>query len=520
MNLKTRSSQLALTLPVLLAGCGSPDGTAGHAPPPLPENVGTAKSELIGGSPNPSVNASQGLVSGSYFEQETAAVVLDSPNGTTLGHAVAFNAIDSAHISNGQYCRGYSASAFSWTINNSPVLSGATFRGFRFQPPSATTAMLFGDPAVVVADSGSSWTLYVSSLAVSNGLWQSAGFGNNCISESAFSDTGGEGSIPMDQVCVSVASIPKNGGAATQLPGWCASNPNLNNAVNYDGTALYMQPYSGDVYLASWNDNNGVTEEIDVFKNGTLIEGPFGQQRMRGHAIFAQGFFEVVPTVIAPDENGTFWLAEQASTSDGSFSWNVGTVAAAGFQWVPNLTLAGGQVLRQDGYAATIGFSTAEHLAFIYWATPTSPTRLQGARCSLFGGVNCALLPNSITPAGSNAFLPALAYVNHFPGGDANTPWLSYWTDSTSPTGNVQLIMDKINISTGALSPFTVTGVNETPCANGTYWGDYDSMTVANNSGAFLTFPSLLRYLTDSTATACNSGNPQHVSVTLGNPNQ
>jgi hypothetical protein len=39
-------------------------------------------------------------------------------------------------------------------------------------------------------------------------------------------------------------------------------------------------------------------------------------------------------------------------------------------------------------------------------------------------------------------------------------------------------------------------------------------MTVWNNGS---TQPSLLRYLTDSTAGACSNGNPQHVSVNIGN---
>ena len=79
------------------------------------------------------------------------------------------------------------------------------------------------------------------------------------------------------------------------------------------------------------------------------------------------------------------------------------------------------------------------------------------------------------------------------------------------------MLVNEINLTDGSLTtPFTVNQVNEKPCPNETYWGDYDSMTVGNNGGGFGQLPFLLRYLTDSTAATCNpeTGNPQHVSVT------
>jgi hypothetical protein len=103
---------------LFIAACsGGDEAPSSRAipPPPRPGEVGTQQSALIGGSPNPSVNASQGLIPGSTSEQETAGVTLDSPPGTTLGHAVAFNSVDTAHLTPdfSTYCRGYSASAFS-----------------------------------------------------------------------------------------------------------------------------------------------------------------------------------------------------------------------------------------------------------------------------------------------------------------------------------------------------------------------------------------------------------------------
>jgi hypothetical protein len=205
---------------------------------------------------------------------------------------------------------------------------------------------------------------------------------------------------------------------------------------------------------------------------------------------------------------------------------------AAGLPWTPSLitsasrgdevTLATGTQLRQIGFAAALGESYDGKHMFFFYTTTDVPARIQGVKCGFFPIVTCATLPASITPAGSNAYSPAAAYVNHFPGGVYNVPWLSYWTDATSPEGNLQMIMSKVNLTDGSLTPYTITGVNEYPCPNGDYWGDYDALTVGNNGGGFLQIPFLLRYLTDSTARACNTttGNPQHVSVTLGDPNQ
>jgi hypothetical protein len=82
-----------------------------------------------------------------------------------------------------------------------------------------------------------------------------------------------------------------------------------------------------------------------------------------------------------------------------------------------------------------------------------------------------------------------------------------------------------VSTTDGSLNNIPVTGVTEAPCPAGDYWGDYDAMTVGNNNpnafgiGGSLAF--LLRYVTDSTGGTCTaSGTPQHVTVTLGDPNQ
>jgi hypothetical protein len=77
------------------------------------------------------------------------------------------------------------------------------------------------------------------------------------------------------------------------------------------------------------------------------------------------------------------------------------------------------------------------------------------------------------------------------------------------------MVMGKVNPIDGSLTNYPLTGVTETPCSFGGYWGDYDALIISNYSS----FAGLDRYLTDSTHGACNPnfpGGPQHVSVAFG----
>ncbi len=99
---------------------------------------------------------------------------------------------------------------------------------------------------------------------------------------------------------MSAASVPKNGGAASLLPnqGWCAGT-----STNYDGTSMTTD--GSNVYAASWS--NIFFGEIHVFKNGVKLANPFDGKAMGAHPIFVKSKWGL-PTVIAPDSGGHFWV--------------------------------------------------------------------------------------------------------------------------------------------------------------------------------------------------------------------
>jgi hypothetical protein len=254
---------------------------------------------LIGGSPNASVNMTQGLIANSGFESETAAVPLDAPAGTTFGHAVAYNSPDTAFISgsgeNTLDCAGLSYAAFSYDLDptSQEFLTGTVHDGLRFPTPSGIS-VLAGDPQIVAIENSTSWTVYVSNLAISNAQWASAEPVNNCLPF---------GSVPTpDEICVLAAEIPKNGSAPSLLPslGGCAGS-----ASDYDGTALTTDGVN--INVASW-EQTGVFGEVHMWHNGTQTSAnPFPNQNISAHAIFVKNSFGI-PIVIAPDVNGNFWV--------------------------------------------------------------------------------------------------------------------------------------------------------------------------------------------------------------------
>jgi hypothetical protein len=347
---------------------------------------------------------------------------------------------------------------------------------------------------------------------VSDALWSLYQDDSKCIPTSNVGE--GSAQVRLDRVCVNAISIPKTGGQTTSLPAksWCAYATANSGTNNYDGTTMFVDFYSADVYVASWNIGMGM-QRADAFKNGALLANPFPSAgEITAHPLFVTPSPDDTPTLIGRSRSG-FWVST-------GLPWTTSLITSG--QHATEVTLSTGTQLRQIGFAAALGENFVGKHMFLFYTTIEVPRRIQGVKCAFFPTVTCATLPASITPAGSNAYSPAAVFVNHFPGGDLNVPWLSYWTDATSPAGNLQMIMSKVNLYDGSLTPYTITQVNETPCPNGDDWGDYDALTVGNNGGGFGQLPFLLRYLTDSTASACNTatGNPQHVSVTLGNPNQ
>lgn len=497
----------AVALPMLLStSCGgdpqddkldAPREPAGHPA------VGTVTSKLVSGF---SIDASTGLIAGSSGESETDSVTLDSPPGTTLGLAVAFNAIDNIHVSAaGTACPGYSVSALSYFTNG-------TFRALRI-PTLSNLSALFGDPSIAVGVVGGGWVVYVGSMGVSTSKWNSVVPAGSCL----------RGGITPDVLCENAVFIPADGSAASVLTPFSSCSAHLTTDT-FDGTSMYWN--STALYMTSVNKTLG---RVDVYANGVPVPAPpfagLSGVTFTGHAIFPKSHTsDSIPTVIAPDTNGFFWLARYDEQQK---KWTTAPLTTSAtsppFGWGESANLNGGASIHDRGYTADYYQAApgdTDNLWFFYETKLSvyGTKRLQGVRCT-FSGVNtigCTTLPGALTPAGSNAILPSVISVNveNRPTDTGYRPWLSYWTDATSP-GNVAMIMAKVDRSTGALTAFPA-GPDETPCPRSDgYWGEYDSMTVLNNGSSQ---PGLLRYLTDSTASNCQpGGGPMHVSLVVGN---
>jgi hypothetical protein len=76
------------------------------------------------------------------------------------------------------------------------------------------------------------------------------------------------------------------------------------------------------------------------------------------------------------------------------------------------------------------------------------------------------------------------------------------------------MVMAKVNRQDGTLTTYPLSTIVEKPCTSSNDWGDFDSMTVWNNGSSQ---PTLLRYLTDTSAGTCRGDQPNHISVAFGN---
>ncbi len=504
---------------LLAFGCGGrvegSSNDSGKDFPVGPETpgIGTATSALVAGA----LNASQGLIADSSSESETAAVTLDFPPGTTYGTAVAFNATDITHTSGSgateRKCRGWSASAVSYLTAN----PNNAFRAFRVPVSISGISALRGDPAMVAQTGNGAWIVWVSSLAYSDSRWNSAADGNGCVLKSDLNDV----TKPVhntDRACVHPVFIPADGSPGFALPGygWCVAS----SGGNMDGGSLFASPSTGKVYAAYWNV---ARDRVDVYQNGVAIASPFTPGvKVYGHPIFTKSkgtvTFDGYPTVIVPDSNGTFYLSR---LNEQTMTWTQHELVADGYRWGQNVAINGGPQVRPINYTADSFSNNAEDYLWFVYSKPADSSgkiRLQAVRCSFIGTqtLSCTKPAAGITPAGANAFMPTLASVGV--NGDYR-PWVSYWSDVFG-AGNLILVMARISRGApydsaplGTMTPY-YPGPIEQACPYGDYWGDYDSMTVWNNGSAQ---PTLLRYLTDSTAGPCVNGDPQHVSVALGN---
>jgi hypothetical protein len=489
---------------LLLVGCLEAGAEPEASAPPLAEDddvvASVVESKLVAGA---ALNASQDLVPDSTRESETASVVLDFPAGTTRGLAVAFNSVDAAHTSGSNVCKGYSQSALSYGFNG-------VFHGLRFAvPPNLGVSMYSGDPAVAVTTLSGYWLVYVSTLAISDATWNKKATGtNSCIARASLPDP--------DRACISVALISADGSAVLPLSGYggCVGSAGI------DGGALYFSPATNSLYAAYFNDT---LKSVDVFKNGSKIQPPFSSLIMQGHPKFPHTLSaDTIPTVVAADSAGRFRVARLDEQNGQWTNALITSASAPPYDFYDDVALRNGLSVRQTGFTVDSyqELPGGQDFLWLFYSVKNSgPKRLQGVRV-LFQGMNViesSVLPNATTPSGSTALLPEVTAVNVSgrPTDIGFRPWLSYWSDEGQPAGAFKMVMAKVSRQDGSLTRFDV-GPVETVCPTGIrYWGDYDSFVVWNNGSSQ---PTLLRYLTDSTAATCNgSGDPQHVSVVAGN---
>jgi hypothetical protein len=496
-NLCVRLAPALLPLAPLLVDCTNAQPGSTHR-----EDVGITSSPVVPGASN----ISQDSTPDSKFESETAAVAMGSQ------HLVAYNSHDNGHTDqNGNFCQYYSHIAVSYLSN------GTSWRSLRIPTPFyAGVSMLNPDPAVAVVDGGANWIVWVSSLATSTAIWDLSVqiAGKSCFNAKETNN------IARDRACLSSVVVPKDGSPAFPYLAQCFGS----GTDRLDGGAVHVTS-AGNVYAAYFN---AFRQRIDVFKNFAAIPTPFPFPIV-GHAIFVphgggpQSVAGDVPTLIAPDASGNFWVA-RLSDALGTFTWFTTQITSDhAFAWGKNVVLGNNVSISDGRYSADMySFNGLDYIYFFYPKNnvPEGPQRLQGARCNFFGmfGV-CSSPSNWITDPGANALFPAVAVatVAMLPTPDFR-PEMSYWSDNGSADGTLTLNFGRIFTGSQAFT-ISSTGSSQTPCPrkDDGYWGDYDAMTVHNN-GTLL--PILVRYFTDSTAetTCSDDGLPQHVSAFLRLP--
>jgi hypothetical protein len=476
------------------SACGASDDSTGSAAPP---DIGVVTNDLLAGS---TTNVTLNNAPNSLRESETDAVTL----GTGTNQVVAYNAPDTVHVSGSptrpNICRYRSEEGVSYFTNG-------TWRSVGIGVPFYDgVSLLLGDPGITALDVGSSWQVYVNSLALSDAAWGSLPkLSDGCVDPDDFDESIESGGI--DRMCVQLLTIPKNGGALTG---------GLSNCVgtdSYDGGQIYATP-TGNVYLATWNlDHNS----IDVYKNFGSLTRVFaggGGHKMMDHPLIIPGPGGA-PSVIAPDSTGHFWMTLY---SESNSTWSTPVQIASGFVIDQDSQFKNGTSLREIGYTATWADSPGSLLPALYffYETPEASgvKRVQGVLCLYnVGTISCAALASWITPAGVNAFMPTVASANV---NGTERDWLSYWSDRGGASGALTLTFTNFTLTSFG-SPVFTPAVQQ-PCPQdsdfGNYWGDYDKMTVLNDGTSS---PSLRRYVTDSTSGTCNTttGLPQHVSSYL-----
>jgi len=460
---------------------------------PVDEESGEDVSETVGAVVAGMTNVTNNRVPNSTFQSETATV----PIGT--GFATAYNTDDSAHgkVSD-HYCRQYSEQSITFRLSS--ALQWRTKR----VPTAPGMALFNGDPALVIDNHfAQNYRLYVSSLAVSDTVWNTLGKrADGCI------DPTTREKATVDSACVTAVDIPRDGVSASSLP-FSTCLPAGTDVL--DGGDLDLSA-ANNLYAAYWNYTR---KRIDVYQarlfNFARLPTPFPNKTMVGHPIFVRS--SDTPYLIAPDSGGRFWVAALNETT---LTWSAPVQVASGFVWQDEIRLRNGASFRQIGYSAQwiSGFAGSPVLLFVYQLPRSASgfTQLQGVLCSTVPTLGCQTPPGLRTSAFENALLPAVAVAHKFTGVPLALPYLSYWTDRGSMAGTLALRMDFVDWTIPAFVT-KLTGSAQTPCpvVGFGYWGDYDHMIVQEDNTANAL---LVRTGTDSTGAACTAtGDPQHVSI-------
>jgi hypothetical protein len=327
--------------------------------------------------------------------------------------------------------------------------------------------------------------------------------------------------LPYEACLLSVV-VPKSGGAAVPYLAACFADP-----ISLDGGAVYSSPATGNLYAAYLTTPGNIVDGsggIAVFKNFTeMATKPFGSGVI-GHPVFIP--HATVPTLVVPDNTGTFWVA-RLDESVGLWSkTKIGT--ATGYQTMDHTSLLRNGTRIVDGLYGGDIYQTGrgiDQMIFFYpkggVGTPQPATRLQGVFCSFGGLVICSTPSSWITDASNNALFPTVAIAKV--GTSDIRPTLTYLTEMAHSTngpqdGSLAMAVARISLATNAIATTVDTKANQIPCPDKNHTiGDYDGMVVVSNGSSL---PILARFFTDSTgATTCDPvGRPEHVSVYLTLP--
>jgi hypothetical protein len=400
------------------------------------------------------------------------------------------------------------ASLLGWSVkvNSDPWFHQNLFPGF-----SDTFPIFWGDPALgQIPGTG---TVFLANLAALDSRIPASG--------AIVNNADGSG-----DPCRVVGAQGMRCGMTAALGGACIARSTdfgqsfglfqcvSNNQRFYDGGSLAGA--SGDRMYASFQDAETRVFDVWLSTGGSsfsMLPNPFPGKTMDLHPrlrSWGSGVF-----IAGLDAFGALWVN---FFDPGTGAWGTPRMVASSTTDT-RVTLRNGKRLRQNGaFDFRVGAVSQFVTQLAFWFTirdGNGATRLRGATCPLGSGA-CTLPSSWITPAGVNAFMPAVANATRRPKLDPNNPvflWkVSYQTENQAPDGQVRLAHG--NFGSGVTFTEFIATPAQTPCITGhEYWGDYDDMQVISNNTSN---PRFVRPFTDSTDGTCMpthfAAKPQHVS--------